>query len=119
MKNFEWLLRDLGWVKMDRGEDCPDDFKYYTDRYGDYPFQNWHWHDNEGNCHHDVESHEMVSYNFIASIPITSSRYYVHLGEILGFEPDWNISIPSCLEAIHSAPLDARIEAHCRARGME
>lgn len=114
MTAFEFLLKDLGWVKMERGEDCPHDFKYYTGRYGWYDKKAWHWHDPDGDCAHDVNTHYRT-YEFVSQIEIKDwHKYMSALLDILGVEitsfSDGDI-------ALHNASLPHRIEAHAIVRG--
>ena len=97
MSNFEWLLKDLGWKPCITGNNAT-------------------WYDpNTPNTWIDLD---FPTYDFIASVPIDDwrksnhSKYALALEEILG---DTRFTNP---QAFHNAPLDARIEAHCKARGM-
>ena len=106
MKNFEWLLKDLGWTTYDQP---------LIDRTIKY-------------CSHPEKGHSPVgqlkTYGFIAAIPIEDwHKYWREVRNVI--YDKWNkggkeyASSEERDEATHNAPLDARILAHCKARGMK
>jgi hypothetical protein len=106
MNNFEWLLKDLGWVRTHE--------ELFNGPGGTY-LKNVII-DPLGNKHDYV----LKTYDFISSIPIEDWKKYKQcLAYLVGLNESEGYWVGEDEETFHNAPLDARIEAHCRARGMK
>ena len=106
MNNFEWLLKNLGWKPTVKVLGLIDK-RYYNP--------------NEPNTWIDTDN---PTYDFISSIPIEDEhKYLVAMAKIMKYAwNDANLDQHATdnlrVLMLHNASLDARIEAHCKARGM-
>lgn len=95
-KALEYLLKDLGWVKVRKGK---NDW-----RYGDTALRT---------------NHQLYTYDFISQIPIEDWEIYKkHLARILGLNDSVGYWVDADDEAFHNTSLDHRILALARARGF-